>query len=438
MSSDALTLFISYRRSDSGGSTGRLYDLLESDQRFEVLVDVDSIELGKDFRVEISNQIESSDTVLAVIGTTWTSATDPTSGQRRLDDPRDPVRIEIASALAMGKRLIPILVDGASVPSESELPDEIAQLAAHNGIQVRHESFKRDVRRLADGLARSLKEAPTPTTPASIVAEPPIAAIASPARTGRTAVAPTPVTHGRAQVRNVASPPSRSQRPPSVVRANAQAKSRGTSTNTNWLTPAPWIQWLRQWWSSQSPKRQWVMVIGGLLVGAMVMIPTVSSSPPKYEYSQSDTSTPVTEYEQFDVQLGTGTKAMRNTTNGVIVGLVTLSDYQLGDVLRSADSKKHVLGVLDSKNPYSPNLNGPKQPTTGLSACLNRGFTGMREGGVRHLICPSSLAFGSKGDPKLGIGPDEAVAADIALCMVASPGPITARSMNPCKGVEQP
>jgi hypothetical protein len=78
--------------------------------------------------------------LLAVIGRKWLSAQDD-EGKRRLDNPDDFVRIEIATALRRNIRVIPILLDGATVPKANELPEELKELALRNGLDVRHASF---------------------------------------------------------------------------------------------------------------------------------------------------------------------------------------------------------------------------------------------------------------------------------------------------------
>jgi hypothetical protein len=48
-------------------------------------------------------------------------------GQRRIDDPGDWLRREIVEAFSHGLRVIPVLLDGVTLPAEAELPDDIAQ-----------------------------------------------------------------------------------------------------------------------------------------------------------------------------------------------------------------------------------------------------------------------------------------------------------------------
>ena len=150
-------IFISYRRHDSADITGRIYDRLV--QRFgkdQVFKDVDSIPLGVDFREHLGNVVGRCNLVLAVIGDQWlTSAA--AGGGHRLDDAKDFVRIELESALERRIPVIPLLVRGAAVPSDSELPPSLAALTYRNGISVRPDpDFHRDIDRLIAGLETHL------------------------------------------------------------------------------------------------------------------------------------------------------------------------------------------------------------------------------------------------------------------------------------------
>jgi hypothetical protein len=106
-------IFLCYRRDDSGGYAGRLYDRLG--QRFghdNLFMDIDTIAPGLDFVEAIEKAVGTCDVLLAVIGRQWLTSTD-SQGQRRLDNPEDFVRLEIVTALVRQIRVIPVLVGGA-------------------------------------------------------------------------------------------------------------------------------------------------------------------------------------------------------------------------------------------------------------------------------------------------------------------------------------
>jgi hypothetical protein len=141
-------VFISYRREDSGSHAGRVHDRLEREfGRDNLFMDVDAIPLGVDFLKAISSEVAKCDVLLAIIGLGWLNARDE-EGNRRLDNKNDFVRIEIAAALKRDIPVIPILFEGAPVPKEGQLPDDLKALALRNGIGVRHASFHRDIDRL--------------------------------------------------------------------------------------------------------------------------------------------------------------------------------------------------------------------------------------------------------------------------------------------------
>ncbi|MBI5668032.1 MAG: TIR domain-containing protein [Chloroflexi bacterium] len=147
-------IFISYRREDSRTITGRIYDrLVTAFGRENVFKDVDSVPPGKDFRGVIKEAVSNCDVVLVIIGPRWLHTADK-QGNRRLDNPQDFVRVEVETGLQrQGVDVIPLLVEGASFPSEDELPTALKQLAFRNAWPVQDDPyFHRDMDRLIDHL----------------------------------------------------------------------------------------------------------------------------------------------------------------------------------------------------------------------------------------------------------------------------------------------
>jgi uracil-DNA glycosylase family 4 len=141
-------IFINYRRQDTEGYVGRLYDHLT--QYFEpedIFMDVSSIDPGADFVRVLEDAVAACDVFLAMIGPHWLTLTDD-SGARRLDQWNDFVRIEIASALKQGKIVIPVLVGRAGMPAPAALPDDLAPLARRNAVELSHQRFIYDVEQL--------------------------------------------------------------------------------------------------------------------------------------------------------------------------------------------------------------------------------------------------------------------------------------------------
>lgn len=144
-------IFINYRRGDDPGFTRALYLRLESEfSPQQLFMDVEgAIRPGDDFVDVLTHQVQTSDVVLVVIGPRWVDAL-----HARRDDPDDFVQIEIKAAIDLGKRVIPVLVGGATMPPGSVLPPAIQSLSRRNALDIRPERFAAD----SQGLCRALKE----------------------------------------------------------------------------------------------------------------------------------------------------------------------------------------------------------------------------------------------------------------------------------------
>jgi len=146
------SIFLSYRREDSEGQAGRLYDdLVAVFGSDSVFMDVAAIQPGRDFRKSIDQSLNSCGVFLSLIGKNWLSAKD-TSGQRRLDDPADFVRIETGAALKRDIPVIPVLVQGASAPKPDQLPDDLKELAFRNAVELTHARWDSDIEVLIKAL----------------------------------------------------------------------------------------------------------------------------------------------------------------------------------------------------------------------------------------------------------------------------------------------
>jgi TIR domain len=147
-------IFISYRRDDTEGEAGRLYDdLVRTFSENSVFMDVAGINPGMDFRRAIDDNVASCGVLLAMIGPAWATITN-TAGQRRLDDSNDFVRLEIASALARNIAVIPVLVHDARMPHADQLPDNLKDLAYRNSVEITHARWNSDVQLLIEALTQ--------------------------------------------------------------------------------------------------------------------------------------------------------------------------------------------------------------------------------------------------------------------------------------------
>lgn len=144
-------VFISYRRADSQGSTGRIADRLHQilGDEIPLFLDIDSIRPGEDFRDVISDTLTKCDVTLIMIGPRWLEATD-SDGNVRLEDEGDLHRMEVESALSSSATAIPVLVEGASMPGPDDLPESIRELAYLHAAEVSVRRFASDAEYLAD------------------------------------------------------------------------------------------------------------------------------------------------------------------------------------------------------------------------------------------------------------------------------------------------
>jgi hypothetical protein len=164
-------IFINYRRGSDAGFAQALYQHLESEFAVDDLfMDVEGhVHPGEDFVEVLNAQVAACDVFLAVIGPRWTRLLTARKG-----DPRDFVAIEIEAAIDQEKHVIPVLVDGASMPPTDKLPEKIRPLAGRNAIGLRPERFKADCQSLVAALKEHLA-----------AAEKEIAAVRKKARAGK-------------------------------------------------------------------------------------------------------------------------------------------------------------------------------------------------------------------------------------------------------------
>src|SRR5690242_17736046 len=145
------SIFLSYRRTDAPGHAGRLYDrLVDRFGEAGVFKDLDSLEPGADFGRVIEDTVARCDALIAVIGRDWLAP--DADGRRRLDTPEDWVRLEIANALRREIRVIPVLVEGARMPTATELPEDRQALTRRHAVELSETAWNPQVRQLIDAL----------------------------------------------------------------------------------------------------------------------------------------------------------------------------------------------------------------------------------------------------------------------------------------------
>jgi hypothetical protein len=141
-------IFISYRRDDVPGYVRAL--MLEMKNMVgsqQVFLDMEDIEAGSDFASIIEDALSHCEVLLAIVGPQWLTSTNHLE-QRRLDDPNDFVRLEIATALRRNIPAIPVLIENAKMPSEDDLPSDLKPLARLQGVPLAHSHWDDDINRL--------------------------------------------------------------------------------------------------------------------------------------------------------------------------------------------------------------------------------------------------------------------------------------------------
>jgi len=146
-----ISVFISYRRDDSEDITGRLYDSLSNHMdKDKLFMDLYKIHGGADFPEQLRNSIASAQAMTVVIGPKWLTIMH--EGSPRIQDPNDFVHQEVAQGLQSGIRVFPILVGGATMPSDADLPAALKKLAILHTDEISNARWYDDVNRLVKEL----------------------------------------------------------------------------------------------------------------------------------------------------------------------------------------------------------------------------------------------------------------------------------------------
>ena len=153
-------IFISYRRDDSSGYAGRLYDQISAHFGEEhVFMDVADIGPGSDFVSVIEQKVGTCDALIALIGKNWLTLKDD-QNRARLGNAEDFVSVEVLAALKRKVDVIPVLVGGAKMPSQRELPESLQPLSRHQALEISDARFTRDVQDLIAALEKGVGQAP--------------------------------------------------------------------------------------------------------------------------------------------------------------------------------------------------------------------------------------------------------------------------------------
>ena len=152
-------IFVSYRREDDGWALTITDALREHFGASRVFQDVDSIDAGTDFVDRIEEALENSGAMVAIVGKDWLQL--GPEGNKGIHNPDDFVRIELATALKQGVKIVPVLLGNAQMPPASTLPADIAPFGRLEAKRVIRDYWKQDVATLAKTLEASVGR-PTP------------------------------------------------------------------------------------------------------------------------------------------------------------------------------------------------------------------------------------------------------------------------------------
>jgi hypothetical protein len=148
-------IFIAYRRGDAPGHAGRIGErLFAYFGPGQVFKDVESLSPGVDFVDVVRERLQGAFTMVVVIGPRWLN-------DQRIHDDEDLHREEIRTALARRIHIVPVLVNGASVPRNDDLPDDIRPLIRRQFIEITDTRWDYDVTLLTRNLTQVLAQSPT-------------------------------------------------------------------------------------------------------------------------------------------------------------------------------------------------------------------------------------------------------------------------------------
>ncbi len=235
------TIFISYRRDQNLVEARALFERLARGFPGRVFIDLEGIDAGDDFQLSLQRQLVGCRVMLVLIGPGWLGHATG-AGLRAIDDPADFVRIELLAALQRSVRIVPLLLNGAPLPTAADLPEPLRPLARRQAMPLDFHRFDADVGRLSGDLRRSLDGASARTPPlrrlraaaiGSVLGITLIAALVWLGH-GRNDSGDARVVHDRAAARQAA--------PPASAMASAPALATGARLRDCANEQCPWLR----------------------------------------------------------------------------------------------------------------------------------------------------------------------------------------------------
>ena len=154
------TIFINYRKDDSSWNALALYnELLKYFPKESIFKDFNTIRPGDDFVESIQKALSNCNVLLVVMSRNWLEVKDK-HGNRRINDPDDLVRIEIATAIERNIQVIPVLFDNIPMPTSADLPENLRSLPRRQFVEIETTRFEPDVKKLADAIKELMPDQP--------------------------------------------------------------------------------------------------------------------------------------------------------------------------------------------------------------------------------------------------------------------------------------
>jgi hypothetical protein len=172
-------IFISYRRSETAWAARALFERLRREFGERVFIDIEGLSLGTDFTKIIDEHLEDCEVMLAIIGHNWleeiqrraAAGATPILSVHEDDSEPDWVCVELTRGLLRGIPVVPVLIEGASMPAKRALPTELKGLSNRNGMELHARFFDDQTGRLVREIAKIIG---MPSSATAIrVAEPP-------------------------------------------------------------------------------------------------------------------------------------------------------------------------------------------------------------------------------------------------------------------------
>jgi hypothetical protein len=146
-------VFLSFRNEDTAGYAEAIRLALKASFPGQVFLDKTSIAIGDDLVKTIEAALQACRVVVVIIGKDWCA---DRAGRRRLIEPADYVRLEVSTAIRLERKILPVLVHGAKMPEEDELPPDVLPLRGIRAGQIDPDSWEDGIEKLVKAIEQVL------------------------------------------------------------------------------------------------------------------------------------------------------------------------------------------------------------------------------------------------------------------------------------------